>query len=104
MHVLTAIAEIRKRLDEIEELAKHLPEKNADELIPNTYRPTRQMVDWMDINGIPKIYRVRCSLLSVAKLINDGLTLEQIKDHRLVRAKKTMAPYIDEFFAKWSSR
>ena len=104
MDVHKAIAEIRKRLDEIEELAKHLPEKNDDELLPNTYRPTRQMQDWMDINGIPKIDRVRCSLLRVAKLANDGLTLEQIKEHRLVRAKKTMAPYIDEFFAKWSSR
>ena len=82
MDVHKAIAEIRKRLDEIEELAKHLPENNDDKLLPNIYRQTTQMQDWMDMNGIPKIDRVRCSLLRVAKLANDGLTLEQIKDHR----------------------
>jgi hypothetical protein len=104
MDVLTAIAEIRKRLDEIEELAKHLPEQKKNPLFDGIYRPTKQMRDWMDMNGIPKIDRVRNGLLRVVKLAEEGLTLDQIRDHRLVRAKKTMAPYIDDFYAKWSSR
>jgi hypothetical protein len=104
MDVMKAISEIRKRLDEIEELVKHLPESKSDTMLPNMYSPTAQMRDWMDMNDIPKDGRIRCSLLRVAKLANDGLTLSQIKNHRLVRAKKKMAPFIDDFFAKWSSR
>lgn len=107
MDVLTAIAEIRKRLDEIEELAKHLPATGIASLLDARYPThvvTKQMRDWMDMNGIVKKDRVRKGLLRVAKLADDGLTLDQIMVHRLVKQKTAMHEFIEDFYRKWSSR
>jgi len=106
MDVLKAIAEIRKRLDEIEELVQHLPEPKQGRLTVSSYihRPTKEMVDWMDENQIIKKERVRCGLLRVAKLADDGMPIEQIKRHRIIRSKTSMAQYVDDFHAKWISR
>jgi hypothetical protein len=69
-----------------------------------THVITKSMRDWMDMNGIVKKDRVRKGLLRVAKLADDGLTLEQIMGHRLVKQKTAMHEFLEDFYRKWSSR
>ena len=106
MEILKAIAEIRKRLDEIEELAKALPSSEEKQWFnPKTaWRMTNTMRDWMDSIGIEKKDRVRSGLLRVAMLAEEGLTADQIKQHRLVKRKTATHEHIDDFLAKWSAR
>lgn len=112
MDIQTAIKEIRKRLDEIELLLVHLPKKKPNTLLHDKYptlRLTGAMRDWMDLQEIPKgdskAERVRKGLLRVANLIEDGLTLEQIKKHRLVRSKPTLtSDLVDRFYEAYKNR
>ena len=111
MKIEQAIAEIRKRLDEIEALLVHLPASKPKSLLHEQY-PTNQMTnamrDWMDLQGIPKgdakSDRVRNGLLRVANLIEDGLNLEQIQEHRLVKNKPTLKPHLRDFYESYRNR
>lgn len=94
-------------MDEIEKLAKHLPATSVTSLF-DARAPwlviTKNMRDWMDMNGIVKKDHVRKGLLRVAKLADDGLTLDQIMVHRLVKQKTAMHKFLEDFYRKWSSR
>lgn len=106
MDVLTAVSEIRMRLDEIEELTKSLPAgkpRLLDSRSP-TFVLKRKVRDWLDINGITKSSSVRTGLLRVATLAEDGLTLEQIKRHSLVRRIKSIQGLVDDFYRDWMAR
>lgn len=107
MDIQRAINEIRKRLDEIEELAQQLPpskNKNESEWVGRYGGPTAKLSDWMDLQGYPNKSALRRPLAHVVMLIEQGLTLEQIKKHRIIRKRKVVHEYIDDFYAKWTSR
>jgi len=102
--LIAAINVMRAKLDELEKMVENLPGEMPHTGMTSGYNPGVRFLDWCDFNGITKASKVRRELYHVAKRIDEGFTLQQLKEHREFRRKRTLLPLIDEFFAKWSSR
>jgi len=102
--IIAAINVMRAKLDEIEKMVREMPGEPPRTNMTSGYTPGPRFHDWCDLNGIEKDYKLRRRFHQIAKLIDEGLTLEQILQHRSVRQKKTLLPFVEGFYAKWSSR
>lgn len=72
--------------------------------ITSDHSPGNEFHDWCRINGIEADYRLRKALFAIAKLLDEGLSPEQVKQHRLIHRRKTILPLVDDFAAKWIKR
>jgi hypothetical protein len=99
--IIAAINVMRAKLDEIEQMVNRIPFEIPSSSITSGYSLTPKFRDWCDIHGFSVDSQQRRYLCQVAIMIDDGLTLEQIKNHRKMKRRKTLLPHIDEFFAKW---
>jgi hypothetical protein len=99
--IIVAINVMRAKLDEIEKMVREMPGEHPKISITSGYSPGPRFHDWCDLNGIAKDYKLRRRFYSIAKMADEGLTLEQIMNHRHVRQKKTLLPLVEEFYTKW---
>jgi hypothetical protein len=99
--IIAAINVMRAKLDEIEKMVNTLPFEIPSTSITSGYSPTPKFRDWCDIHGIEKDSKRRRAFFQVAKMADEGLTADQIKNHRRIRLRKTIVPLVDGFFAKW---
>jgi hypothetical protein len=102
--IIAAINVMRKKLDEIEKMVRELPVDPPTTNLTSSYSPSPRFHDWCQLNGIEKDYRLRSRLYVIARLADEGLTVEQILEHRRIRQKKTILPLVKEFYTKWNSR
>ena len=102
--IIAAINAMRAKLDEIEKMVNDLPGEMPRTHITSGYTAGPAFHDWCDFNGIEKNYKRRREFFLIAQMMDEGLTAEQVRQHRRVRNKKTLLPFVDEFAAKWAAR
>jgi hypothetical protein len=102
--LIAAINVMRNKLDELERMVNALPGELPSNSLTSGYTPGPRFHDWCDINGIVRDYDIRRRLFDVAKLMDEGLTIDQVIEHRSIRRKKTLHPFLAEFCEKWGRR
>ena len=102
MNIEQAIFEIRKRLDEIEELAKILPktERKSLWLTIDGWSASGKLKDVFDSLKIPNKPSIRKKLIMAVRLLAEGVAPDEIAGHRRMSRAIAVKPYLDEFLKR----
>ena len=99
LDISRAIAEIRKRLDEIEALAVQLPDKKKSQWIRGEgygYSPTPRLLDLFEKLEIPKKPSIRRKLSTAVWLMeHEGVFRNDLTINRRLRQAVAFRPYLD---------